>query len=204
MRKDCPSPVASYTESIPDELPEEDRRRHIQLVITNERTEFTENKKIRVVEDKVMAIAVAYFDFNFDDKEGPGASPFILINQRLLRNVELDGLYKEYDPEDPPVALTNPDGTKMKLLGEFSAKWSPKGPIQEYAGQQIFLNPNSFTTTRCVVLPEASPHEVLVGLGTIKELKLDVPLPTIAAIEGQGGKRVPRPRINPSEYTFQW
>lgn len=206
-KKECPPPVAYVAESNQDGLPEEDRRRLIQLVITNERVEVTENKVTRIREDNVIQYAIASFDFNFEDIERPGAPPFILVNHALLRDLGLDGLYEAYDdPENPPVVLTNPDGTKMKLLGELRAKWGAKGPINEYAGQQIFLNPARFHPSRCVVLPEASPYDVLIGLGTIKELKLNVPSPAIASLasqgQGQGGKRHVESPVNSGKYTL--
>lgn len=188
--------VAYSTESNQLELPEENRRRLIYLFFTGVRVEVIDGTVTRSREHNTK-IAWAYFDFNFE--EGPGG-PFILINESVLSDIPHDGFKAYEDPKNPPFVMLNPDGSKMKLLGEFSTSWSSYGEMTEYTGQQIFLNPCKSIKSRCLVVPEESPYDVLVGLGTIKKHRLNVFVPYAAPIsgrgQGQGGKHDGQASIN--------
>ncbi|GME38213.1 uncharacterized protein LTHEOB_8512 [Neofusicoccum parvum] len=178
---DVPPPIAFPDESNQQALEKEDYIRPINLIAIVEHEDVavtTEGRSLRHVN--------AFFDFGF--REGEGMRPVVLVNASLLHGVK----YKAYpDPKTPPVKLTNPDGTTMKLYGELYGRWGCVGPTKRYAQQRVFLNPRKSVVSKLIVMPEEAPYDVLVSAGTIEAESLDQPVSIVAA--GQGGKHDPSP-----------
>ncbi|KAK0645291.1 hypothetical protein DIS24_g8041 [Lasiodiplodia hormozganensis] len=190
LREDFPQPVAFPAEEYQERLQEEPLERLVRLNVIDKRSDG--------MEDRPGKDVWATFDLNF--KETPGRAPFILVSESIFGDAKPPGFEAYDDASNPPIPAKNADGSQMKFLGEFHARWSPVGFINGYAHQKIFLLAGKSIRSQCVLVPAGSPFDVLIGYGTIKKHKLDTAWTIANAINeqghGQGGRRDGGSRVN--------
>ncbi|KAB2573311.1 hypothetical protein DBV05_g8033 [Lasiodiplodia theobromae] len=190
LREDFPQPVAFPAEEFQERLQEEPLERFVRLNVIDKRSDG--------MEDRPGNDVWATFDLNF--KETPGTAPFILVSESVYGDAKPAGFKAYDDARHPPIPAKNADGSQMKFLGEFHARWSPVGSINGYAHQQIFLLAGKSIMSKCVLVSADSPFDVLIGYGTIKKHRLDTAWTIANAINeqghGQGGRRDGGSRVN--------
>lgn len=180
---DPPLPVAWHLEG-DEKLDQEDFIRFIQLFIKRESPDGTKHDTIGVLPAK--------FDFGFD--EGPD-DLFILVNRSIIQDPTFlkHSIIEYLDPENPPIRLQNPDGTNIRLYGEFSAQWAFFGALKKYENQMLFPTALKSIKSRCLLMHEKSPFSCIVGLNTIRENALDKkPDAPVASL----GNRAEQPQNN--------
>lgn len=123
-----------------------------------------------------------------------GSDSYSFISEHLVH--DFHGFIRYNETSTSPLSRVSVrvlDGSELEILGEVTLRW--KGEDKRCRNKAVFMHPKYFTT-KFLVVPSRQSADVVIGLQTFQDERLNEEHPTCWYNENLGGNRPNRPQVS--------
>lgn len=127
-----------------------------------------------------------------------GSDSYSFISEHLVH--DFHGFIRYNETSTSPLSRVSVrvlDGSELEILGEVTLRW--KGEDKRCRNKAVFMHPKYFTT-KFLVVPSRQSADVVIGLQTFQDERLNEEHPTCWYNENLGGNRPNRPQVSAGMY----